>query len=254
MNREILKFYVKELLFKWNDIRSSSLTCKRDLEHHLRLNGYYVIDNFISDEDCENYRKLIDRNLDNPFVWSDEFNSDVRIFGIENIEASFHEIFDREGLINIYKKYISIKSFYQTIMAAKMMFSPLNLGSGGGWHRDTVNQRQLKFIVYLSDVDGDNGCFQYVKGSHTVRMKLKTGAILKGNYLKQRYSSQEVDRIAEMLDLPVVDFHGTKGTLIVVDTSGLHRGKPMRNGVRYAVTSYMSEVPFGPSVSKLIAR
>ena len=60
MNREILKFYVKELLFKWNDIRSSSLTCKRDLEHHLRLNGYYVIDNFISDEDCENYRKLID--------------------------------------------------------------------------------------------------------------------------------------------------------------------------------------------------
>lgn len=247
------KFYVKELLFKWNDIRSLSLSHNTQLEEELRKNGYYIINNFMSVDECEYYKNLIDLNQDNSFVWRDQFDSDVRIFGIENIEPTFCNIFDRKQLVNIYKKYISKKSLYQTLMAARMRYSNQNIGSGGGWHRDTVNQRQLKFILYLSDVNGDNGCFQYVSQSHRLEMKLKAGAILHGDYLKQRYSSEEVNKIAERLGLSVVDFHGPKGTLIVVDTSGLHRGKPMKNGIRYAVTSYMSEVPFGPSVSNLIA-
>ena len=252
MKLKILKFYLKELIFKMNDLMSSKIVFNRNLEKQLRRNGYFVIKDFINEEQCDNYRRLIDRHLDNTQAWRDEYGSDVRIFGIENLEDSFKEIFNRNHLGNIYKKYVSKNSLYQTLMAAKMSFSPYNLGSGGGWHRDTVNQRQLKFILYLSDVDHNNGGFQYVDQSHLINMKIRAGRVLGGAYLKQRYTTEDVSTVVDVLGLRVVDFKEPMGTLIVADTSGLHRGMPMENGIRYAVTSYMSEVPFGPSISDLI--
>ena len=42
-------------------------------------------------------------------------------------------------------------------MANKLIYKKGNLGSGGGWHRDTFFKKQLKFIIYLSDVGEKNG-------------------------------------------------------------------------------------------------
>jgi hypothetical protein len=249
-----LRNFVINSIYRINDTLTRNLKCDKELESAVRTNGFFVVNDFIKPENCEMFKGLIEKNVHEEFCWRDEFDSDIRIFGIENIEDEFENLFGTNELRTIFKKYISAARKYETIMAAKMTFNEKNIGSGGGWHRDTVNRRQLKFILYLSDVDDKNGCFQYVKGSHLGRLKRLSAEILNDEEPLQRYSEEQVRKIARSLDLQICDLTGTKGCLIIADTSGLHRGKPMKRGVRYALTNYMSERPFGKSVADLIVR
>jgi hypothetical protein len=247
-----LKFIIKEFIFKLNDFKSRDLSFDSKKENELRKNGFFIIKNFIPDKECDALKADIDSHSTKEYCWRDKYDSDIRIFGIENLEVKFLNIFNRHNLLNIYKKYISIDKLYQTVMAAKMNFTTENLGSGGGWHRDTTNQRQLKFILYLSDVDDDNGCFQYITSSHKLRKKIKSKSVLNSSIVKQRYTNDDAMLISQKLGLKLKSFVGQKGTLIVADTSGIHRGKPMKSGIRYAITNYMSEKPFGASITDLI--
>jgi hypothetical protein len=251
---EGIKLVVKELIFMFNDFRSGGIPFDRSKEYELRKKGYFTVENFICEEECEALLVHIDAHSKKDFCWRDKYDSDIRIFGIEDLEVEFSNIFERHNLLNIYKKYISIDNIYQTVMAAKMKFTTDNRGSGGGWHRDTTNQRQLKFILYLSDVDDDNGCFQYLTSSHKLRNKFKSKGVLKDGYVKQRYAHDDAMVISKKLGLELKSFIGRKGTLIVVDTSGIHRGRPMSNGIRYAITNYMAEKPFGSSISDLLVK
>jgi hypothetical protein len=247
-----LKIIIKEIIFKLNDFKSKNLLFNREKEIELRKKGYFIIKNFINKEECDAIKTDIDFHSLKDYCWRDKYDSDIRIFGIENVEDKFLNIFNRNNLLNIYKKYISVDKLYQTVMAAKMTFNEENIGSGGGWHRDTSNKRQLKFILYLCEVSEDNGCFQYIEKSHLLNSKFSSAKILKNNFISQRYSNNEANLISNKLKLKIKSITGSKGTLIVVDTSGLHRGKPMNSGTRYALTNYMSEAPFGASISDLI--
>lgn len=249
---EVFKTLIKSIFYEINDFLTRSISFQSELEFKLRKNGFFTIDNFLSDEECASLIKIIDKNVNKDFCWRDKYDSDIRIFGIENIAPPFKKMFYKHDLYNIYKKYISRNTLYETKMAAKMTFSKKNLGSGGGWHRDTVNVRQMKFILYLSDVTEDNGCFQYIPGSHKNNNKFESAKILRSSIIPQRYSVEDVDLIVKKLNLKVNSITGKKGTLLVVDTSGLHRGKPMNSGIRYAVTNYMYDQPIGKSVSDLI--
>ena len=131
-------------------------------------------------------------------------------------------------------------------------YSVDNYGSGGGWHRDSANRRQLKFIIYLGDVDENNGCFQYLKGSHSISKKL---LLAKDNFFfssKTRFDDNEINNFINRGTFQKVDFTGRKGTIIVVDTSGLHRGKPLTEGNRLALTYYMSDTKLPKKFSKYL--
>ena len=57
------------------------------------------------------------------------------------------------------------------VMANKVIYKDYNLGSGQGWHKDNI-ARQLKFMIYLNDVDSENGPFQYLLKSQKIRKKI----------------------------------------------------------------------------------
>jgi len=94
------------------------------------------------------------------------------------------------------------------------------------WHRDPEDHHVVKVFVYFSDVDRDAGPFEYVAGSAVRAPKIRQGALgslrLPWNK-RRRYPPQEhVDkRIAHSR---VVTATGPVGTMILCDTSGLHRG------------------------------
>ena len=50
-----------------------------------------------------------------------------------------------------------------------MEFVENNVGSGGGWHRDNTILKYPKAMIYLSDVNDSNGCFEYIKGTHNIK-------------------------------------------------------------------------------------
>lgn len=97
--------------------------------------------------------------------------------------------------------------------------------------------------MYLSDVTSVHGPHTYVRGSHLNELHVHTGS------LSTRVSDEEVERIygAER----AVKVQGSKGTLLVGDTSCVHKGLPVQEGYRlmlqfeYALSLYQSPVlPF----------
>jgi Phytanoyl-CoA dioxygenase (PhyH) len=100
------------------------------------------------------------------------------------------------------------------------------------WHVDFDDKHLLKAFVYLSDVGPDSGPFEYVPGSqaggrNTVRPWEPMGY--------GRVTDEEVARHVPAEE--IATFTGPKGTLILCNTSGLHRGGFATAGPRILATA-----------------
>jgi len=86
------------------------------------------------------------------------------------------------------------------------------------WHTDNKTDRGFAqipgiiFIAYISDVD--DGEFQYVRGSHA----------WSGEKAYNDYSDAFVD---EKLSKDILSCKGRAGTMVIYDTYGIHRAKPV---------------------------
>ena len=62
---------------------------------NLRDNGYSVIENYFSAEECEQMRAMIDKAMEDypDAVWQGMLAADNRIFGIEHLGGKFLEFF-----------------------------------------------------------------------------------------------------------------------------------------------------------------
>jgi hypothetical protein len=102
------------------------------------------------------------------------------------------------------------------------------------WHVDFDDKHLLKAFVYLSDVDADAGPFEYVPGSqpggkhHSVRPWVPMGY--------GRVPDEDVAKSVPPEE--VATFTGPRGTLILCNTSGLHRGGFATSGL--ATATYCS--------------
>ncbi len=90
------------------------------------------------------------------------------------------------------------------------------------WHRDHEDKRVIKVFVLLTDVDETMGPFNYVKRS---QVGGDFGGIFPAIPPIGRYPNQDV--LAQLINdtpLPSVSCVGPAGSIILCDTSGLHRG------------------------------
>jgi ectoine hydroxylase-related dioxygenase (phytanoyl-CoA dioxygenase family) len=87
------------------------------------------------------------------------------------------------------------------------------------WHRDFNDRHLLKAFLYLVDVDDATGPFEYVPRS-------AAGGDLDDDWpwrpLGENYPPE--DELARRVDGRAVTFTAPKGTLILCNTSGFHRG------------------------------
>jgi ectoine hydroxylase-related dioxygenase (phytanoyl-CoA dioxygenase family) len=112
-----------------------------------------------------------------------------------------------------------------------------NEGSGGGWHVDSW-LTQYKAMVYLSDVNITNGPFEYVLGSN--RLQVRIWLLWRKSFSKStRFQDSEVEEVIRRFKFcRKVTFTGGKGTVVLFDPCGLHRGAPIQSGSRLAMTNY----------------
>lgn len=236
-----LKYYINSLLT--NDV-------KRRHIKELREYGITVIPDFLSGEECKSHRECIDNAiLKNNISWSDESESDIRIMGYENVEKMASNLFNE--ISYIYHNYIDVAKQNSFLMANRVAFKDNNKGSGGGWHRDSLNRRQLKFMIYLNDVDAGNGAFEYVPKTHTAKSKFRTNHFLNQ---KVRYTDIEMEDYKKKFPSKLYTAKG--GTCVVFDSSGLHRGTPLKrkDSKRYAITKYMFDGKIPQHIQKLIIK
>jgi ectoine hydroxylase-related dioxygenase (phytanoyl-CoA dioxygenase family) len=107
------------------------------------------------------------------------------------------------------------------------------------FHFDMDRFKWLKVFIYLTDVGPDNGPHAFVRGSH------RTGAIprhiLDRGYV--RLTDKEV--AATYLAEDMMTFTAPRGSIIVEDTRGLHKGVHVRDGARLILQLQFSNSLFG---------
>jgi hypothetical protein len=198
--------------------------------------GILVKKSYISSESSEILRVAIDDSLNrNVAVWESDDGSDSRIYGFESIFDFSLLSLDVNSMREFGEKYLGKKLKYYIVVAGRLSAVDGNIGSGGGWHRDSPFRHQFKVIIYLSCVSASKGPFQYIVHSHKLKEKVRLGGV--GNS-KTRFSEELVSTISAA---EVQEMVGSPGDAIFVDTRGIHRGRPIEDGVRYAITFYFFE-------------
>jgi hypothetical protein len=204
----------------------------------LERDGICIIQGFWSAEDCAAARAEIDRVItEYPKYVNKNAKADKRIYGANNASALIDKFAKDEKLLSIASAYSRTDTTTAFTLAARMPASADNHGSGEGWHRDAF-LRQFKAILYLSDVAQENGPFQFIQDSHReswILKDMKNGGL---KYMQYRIEEEKITHILANKPGRLKTCTGLAGTLMLIDTSAIHRGKPIQAGTRYALTNY----------------
>lgn len=207
----------------------------------LQSKGYYILEKKLDKQDCEIGRSEIDKYINSgKEVWMDDIGSDKRIFNASKKIPYFNTIFNDRYINDILNYHTGSTSPDRMLLAARLDSGDTdNKGSGGGWHRDSPITHQYKVIIYLSDVSLENGPFEYVQESNS---KIKIIESLTKKIFKPmqyRYEEHEVENYCNKTKSRIQEFTASQGTMILIDAKGIHRGRPIESGSRYALTFYI---------------
>jgi hypothetical protein len=112
------------------------------------------------------------------------------------------------------------------------------------WHVDAGDGlRFVKLFVALTEVTAENGPTGFIKGSHvSLPRKFYSGRRFHPKEIEQRFPGK------------LMEATGSKGTIYLVDTRGLHRGTPVKEGRRLLLHFFYGTDFFGfprPTVAGL---
>lgn len=236
ISAEYSEFFTKRENFKSLFINHHSDTSW--IIKNLNKEGFCIIENFWSEEDCIKGINNIDSIIKNyPEYVQTQNKSDSRIYGAENISSNINSFAKDRLLLAVAEQYNRKKTSLGFTLAAKMPATYKNKGSGEGWHRDAFF-RQFKTLLYLSDVGNDNGPFQLILHSQKYKNLIRDMESADLKYMQYRLTEKEISKILFNEPQREKTILGSMGTLIMVDTSTLHRGAPIKKGIRYALTNY----------------
>lgn len=214
---------------------------KNQILNNLRNIGICVIEDYFSDEWCDQAVSNLDSAL---ITYKDKVQSetkegtsgDFRVFKMENQYNTAKEFANDSFLLEIASEYYGypIKSHF--VLGGKLKFNSDQItNSGGGWHRDN-RAKQIKTLVYLSDVDEKNGPYLFLPSSNKFDLPTRDGI---GK--TTRYEDKIVEDFCNQNNIEPFRVTGKKGTVIFTDTSFIHRGENIQEGNRYTYTNYYFE-------------
>jgi hypothetical protein len=201
----------------------------------LRYHGYTILDRQIDVRDILSKFHSLFTEWPVPLAhryWNQADAGDKRCF----VDPAFFEdeLFEPTKIIDeICSVYMGHSSRTAVYMANRVQPSLGQVGSGGGWHRDSY-RRQIKCFIYLSEVTISNGPLAYIPKSHKARNKMLN--LAKSSELKRaRYTAERDMQYFNDCSQPLT---GSVGTVVLADTSGIHQGMPVFNGERLMLTQY----------------
>ena len=165
----------------------------------------------------------------------EECSNDERIFYAEKYSNSIKELFYDNNLFSDCAKAYKSNLNKKTLINKVEFKEGVTTNSGAGWHRDN-HDCQFKALMYLTDVNENNGNFQFITKSSKKYIgypKPRTQ-----NY-NTRFADETVnDLINKNESLNLHNIIGKRGTIVLVDTTYIHRGNIIREGLRKAITQY----------------
>lgn len=224
----------------------------------LRDRGYYVFDRQLPAEMCERLYQLALKERCRPRATDSQADAPDLEPGVYPRSAPTSIIYDfaPDDLINIEAVQElmadrSINALAEAYLDAKPVLDTVNMwwttaysskpdrAAAQLYHFDMDHVRWVKFFIYLTDMTPEAGPHCFVAGTH------RSGAIPQ-HFLSQGYARLSDNDIAASFPAQdVIEFIGQRGTIIVEDTRGLHKGKPALRGDRLMFELEFSNSLFG---------
>jgi hypothetical protein len=243
----MIKDILKTALQIWNEPKQGLLgSNNKDLDNKqvvekLHKDGIIILQDYYDKDKVSILKSEVDRlfNENKEYIWSDAEDSDHRLHGSQRKSDVIKEFNQDPYFQQLADQFLGYASFPFSTLSARLFSSINNLGSGGGWHRDTpYESKQFKSIVYLTDVGPENGPFQYVNGTQNQSSLYRNIWLHNIKHGQHRFSDDEVKKILEDKYYTLNTYTAKAGTVILVNTFGLHRGMPIQKDNRYALTNY----------------
>jgi hypothetical protein len=206
----------------------------------LKKYGICILKNFYNNEQIDilnnEFNIVFENSKDKiEILDKEDCSNDERIFHAEKYSIKIKEIFSDNVFLNNcavrFKKNLNKKTLINRIVYEKNKIK----NSGAGWHRDN-HDCQFKALMYLTDVTDQNGNFQFLTNSsknHIGYPKPRTT-----NY-NTRYADETINHLIQTNDnINLFNIIGKKGTVILANTTYIHRGNIIEQGERKAITQY----------------
>lgn len=205
----------------------------------MRETGICVVPNFLDRDLCNRLIEEIQRVARSypAAVHHASNGADMRIFGADKASAMIDSYGREPRLMDLARAMLGNTAHNLFTLAGMIEASVTNLGSGEGWHRDSFFG-QFKALIYLTDVNEDNGPFEYIRNSHRLSWKFSDRYRHRTPLHQPRVTDEMVAEILSKDATRLCTVTGGAGSIALVDTTGIHRGRPLRSGKRAALTNY----------------
>lgn len=166
----------------------------------------------------------------------EDCSNDERIFHSEKYSEYIKNNFSDNYLFNCIAAEYTKRKLNKKTLINKVVYEEGKIkNSGAGWHRDN-HDCQFKLLMYLSDVNEKNGPFQFMTNSSKKYIGYPRSRTSSYN---TRFHDETIENLLEKNEnCKIHDVIGVKGTIIIVDTTYIHRGKIIEEGERNAITEY----------------
>ncbi|WP_292781435.1 phytanoyl-CoA dioxygenase family protein [Methylophilus sp. UBA6697] len=249
-SNDLLSWMIKTKNGKYNFASSDRILGSLSITHRKKINtallehGYYIFDSRLPDDICD---RLLDYSLTQPCYMrcmdDGSFSAPIRTaYHRDNPQAvrydfetqdllkneDIQSIMADEGFATVAQDYLGSKPIIDIVtMWWHTRFSDKpDMAAAQYFHFDMDRPKWLKFFIYLTDVDTDNGPHTFVAGTH------KAGAI-PAKLLNKGYARLNDSEVHDEFDnSQFIEFNAPRGTIIAEDTRGLHKGKHVENGDR----------------------
>lgn len=174
---------------------------------------------------------------------------------------SIATLFSNKFFGSVCKKYMGKDVVIDRIIINKSAISSHPITE---WHADqqAEGRRSFKFMLYLSDVTENNGAFSYVRGSHTLVSNITNRAEVENisnldihnfgqiaDITDRLGDSSQKKFISEIKKHIISDYESDdcysisakKGSILMFDTKGIHRGGCVRKGERILIRIHCFE-------------
>ena len=203
--------------------------------NELNKNGYCIVNNYITKKQSVKAAKKLKAKIAS-YPTLVHKSSDERLIGCELLIPVAAALYKDQKLLEFAEYIYQERSYCGFVMGGFLKAG--NQGSSGeGWHRDSFGN-QFKSLLYLTDVADENGPFEIIPKSHQLKSIISSIKKASIKFMQTRLSDEDVFRIENRLNLKRKTLTGKAGTLILFNSSSIHRGKPIVVGERSSLTNY----------------
>jgi hypothetical protein len=260
---EFLHNFLKEKkIFNFSCQESANVFKKsnfKKINYELNEKGYYIFPNILSEQHIEDLKSKLNPltgkyksdyycsqilenfDLKNPKATKFEYDSSqlLELTEIQNLllDKNLLEIaqnyFNSLPIIDIVTAWWSVPSTKPDNNAAQL------------WHFDMDRPKWLKVFIFLTDCNLSNGPHSFIEGTNK-----KNGI----NYRirSKGYTRIEDEEVYKYYDKKkIIQFTAKKGTILLEDTVGLHKGLKLKSGNRLLLQFQYSSSLFGAHQEKI---